>query len=641
VAPVSGAVPAAVAACRQVRAALDAAAGAQTWPLSNPELRDTLAEYHQLAARLEAVRLGLLRDLDARPDAVSGARAGEVAKTFLVHVCRVNPAQARRDVAAAHAVDPDCGTLPRLGQALAEGVVDRGHVDVGVAALRRLPHGLVAKAGPQVDEVLTEHSRRLCPRDSHVLAGYLLARLVPDVEDRFDPDAYTRRSLAFATDATGMLVGRFQLDPAAGAIVKTALLANAAPDPTITATSPTGQTIPVTDPRTHNQRLADALTDLCRDTLTSQTTPTTRTDTPTPDSSSQAGSTHTAPSTGETTPDGSATPGGGSTDRPTTTSTGAGTADGEDTSTGEASGSGDRTAEGNRTNGGTNGGTSGRVSGGASGGRVRPAVQVLILAPLEQILPTQTTTHETDAKSEAATAEASTDKTIGETGTGDASGSAASPQHTTPHPPTPHDPTTPETSTGGEQSSETATAGATTRTSEVDGTGKAGTTETGGAGTGGVMAGAFAGLRPSECLQTGLLTRGVFTRLACDSTLQAVFTNRAGAVINLGRAVRTATNSQRKALTARDRGCVIPGCTAPITACDAHHITHWHHGGPTNLDNLALLCSHHHTAVHAGIWTIRMIDKLPWAIPPPWIDPTRTPLRHPLTQAVNHLHPPN
>jgi hypothetical protein len=33
---------------------------------------------------------------------------------------------------------------------------------------------------------------------------------------------------------------------------------------------------------------------------------------------------------------------------------------------------------------------------------------------------------------------------------------------------------------------------------------------------------------------------------------------------------------------------------------DAHHIEHWADGGATSLDNLTLLCSHHHRLLHEG-----------------------------------------
>lgn len=60
----------------------------------------------------------------------------------------------------------------------------------------------------------------------------------------------------------------------------------------------------------------------------------------------------------------------------------------------------------------------------------------------------------------------------------------------------------------------------------------------------------------------------------------------------------------RLALDIRDGGCVFPGCTRPPGWGDAHHLTHWLNGGPTDLSNLGLLCRRHHTMHHHGGWTI-------------------------------------
>ena len=48
-----------------------------------------------------------------------------------------------------------------------------------------------------------------------------------------------------------------------------------------------------------------------------------------------------------------------------------------------------------------------------------------------------------------------------------------------------------------------------------------------------------------------------------------------------GRTTRTATTAQRKALAARDGGCIIPGCRIPAENCQAHHVTDWARGGPS------------------------------------------------------------
>jgi hypothetical protein len=62
--------------------------------------------------------------------------------------------------------------------------------------------------------------------------------------------------------------------------------------------------------------------------------------------------------------------------------------------------------------------------------------------------------------------------------------------------------------------------------------------------------------------------------------------------------------AQRSALAVRDRGGVFPDCERPLAWCDAHHLWHWVDGGPTNLDNLALLCQAHHRAVHEDGWQL-------------------------------------
>ena len=72
----------------------------------------------------------------------------------------------------------------------------------------------------------------------------------------------------------------------------------------------------------------------------------------------------------------------------------------------------------------------------------------------------------------------------------------------------------------------------------------------------------------------------------------------------VGRTARTATTAQRRALAARDRGCIIPGCGIPAEACQTHHVTDWAEGGDTDLPNLALLCWAHHRQVDLRMWTI-------------------------------------
>jgi HNH endonuclease len=61
----------------------------------------------------------------------------------------------------------------------------------------------------------------------------------------------------------------------------------------------------------------------------------------------------------------------------------------------------------------------------------------------------------------------------------------------------------------------------------------------------------------------------------------------------------------------RDRGCAFPGCGAPPSHCDAHHIKHWADGGETSLKDLALLCRRHHRLVHEGGFAVEMSEAGP------------------------------
>jgi HNH endonuclease len=74
--------------------------------------------------------------------------------------------------------------------------------------------------------------------------------------------------------------------------------------------------------------------------------------------------------------------------------------------------------------------------------------------------------------------------------------------------------------------------------------------------------------------------------------------------LEVGRTSRVVTAAQRVALVVRDRGCAFSGCDRPPAWCEAHHLVHWLHGGPTDLANLALLCRGHHRAVHEGGWRL-------------------------------------
>ena len=94
-------------------------------------------------------------------------------------------------------------------------------------------------------------------------------------------------------------------------------------------------------------------------------------------------------------------------------------------------------------------------------------------------------------------------------------------------------------------------------------------------------------------------------RLACDSSIARVLLDSESLVIDVGRSKRVVAEPSRRALAARDGHCLWPkGCDRPASRCAAHHLVHWIRGGPTDLDNLVLLCHRHHWMVHEGSWQL-------------------------------------
>jgi hypothetical protein len=87
-------------------------------------------------------------------------------------------------------------------------------------------------------------------------------------------------------------------------------------------------------------------------------------------------------------------------------------------------------------------------------------------------------------------------------------------------------------------------------------------------------------------------------RLACDAGLIPTVLGSSGEVLDQGRVQRLFTTAQTRALWLRDKHCTFPGCDVPAAWTDCHHLVHWLDGGPTNLDNAALLCPRHHTIAH-------------------------------------------
>ncbi|MFO8076059.1 MAG: DUF222 domain-containing protein [Actinomycetota bacterium] len=105
----------------------------------------------------------------------------------------------------------------------------------------------------------------------------------------------------------------------------------------------------------------------------------------------------------------------------------------------------------------------------------------------------------------------------------------------------------------------------------------------------------------SELVGHGPVGSATARELACNAEVTEIRW-KADDTLNVGRRRRTPTQRLRSAVIARDRRCV--GCGAPATRCELHHVRWWRHGGPTDLENLTLLCVACHHLVHEDGWRV-------------------------------------
>jgi Domain of unknown function (DUF222)/HNH endonuclease len=140
----------------------------------------------------------------------------------------------------------------------------------------------------------------------------------------------------------------------------------------------------------------------------------------------------------------------------------------------------------------------------------------------------------------------------------------------------------------------------------------------------------------AETTEGTQLSSDQLLRIADEAEIWPTILDRNGVPLALGRTRRIASRGQTMALIAREGGCSFPGCDHPPQWCDRHHIIDWIDGGPTDLDNLTLLCRYHHTHFLQKGWSCRMnADGLPEWIPPRWIDPEQRPQ---LQTRIRRLH---
>ncbi len=124
------------------------------------------------------------------------------------------------------------------------------------------------------------------------------------------------------------------------------------------------------------------------------------------------------------------------------------------------------------------------------------------------------------------------------------------------------------------------------------------------------------------------LPPGDLRRLLCEADIIPAVFNSKSELLDYGRAQRLVPEKLKRAVLARDHGCIVPGCTEPPEKIEFHHIDPWWMGGETKLINLGGLCRGAHMDADAGRIKIVVVEGLPHVILPKHIDPQQLPRRN-------------
>lgn len=98
----------------------------------------------------------------------------------------------------------------------------------------------------------------------------------------------------------------------------------------------------------------------------------------------------------------------------------------------------------------------------------------------------------------------------------------------------------------------------------------------------------------------GMLPAALRRYLTCDADVQIVRLD-GGVPVDIGRRHHAVPDKLKRLVLHRDGDrCRVPGCDQRLWL-QAHHITHWEDGGPTDLANLCALCPRHHRLHHRAL----------------------------------------
>ena len=119
----------------------------------------------------------------------------------------------------------------------------------------------------------------------------------------------------------------------------------------------------------------------------------------------------------------------------------------------------------------------------------------------------------------------------------------------------------------------------------------------------------------AEIAGGGVIPPSVLEEYFCGARIKGVVFSREGLPLWHSHARRLATKAQMSALRALYEACA--GCGADMWVCQGHHIRPVSQGGPTNIDNMMLLCWACHQKVHHHGWRVVPDGRGLYTIAPP------------------------
>ncbi|MFC5131039.1 HNH endonuclease signature motif containing protein [Paeniglutamicibacter kerguelensis] len=121
---------------------------------------------------------------------------------------------------------------------------------------------------------------------------------------------------------------------------------------------------------------------------------------------------------------------------------------------------------------------------------------------------------------------------------------------------------------------------------------------------------------------------GDLRRRLCTEGVIPIVLGGQSEILDVGREIRLAPDYMKRAVLARDGGCLYPGCTVPPEHCEFHHIKPWKDGGGTSVDWQIPEWTAHHHMIDNGELSVVVHDGLPHLILPSYLDPEQIPRRN-------------